>query len=260
MLRSRVLWVMLGCTTAPAVAQTSPTPPSSFVEAGAFYHRVTHDFGDWKGAYARAVLLSARNVWYLDARAQEAFRDRGVYASLANVHTFSPRVYTQLAAGAGSGKFALPDYRFDASLNLKLGRAKALILTTGGSYVRSKSVYKDKALFGSLSWYASPTALLELGGRLNWSDPNAVRSERASGALTLGRTGTALLTLRAGAGTEGYQLVGAAQTLQRFRSQEASAVLREWLSRHVGAVLGGEWYHNPFYTRAGVSLGLFYAW
>jgi hypothetical protein len=26
-----------------------------------------------------------------------------------------------------------------------------------------------------------------------------------------------------------------------------------------GIMLGGEWYHNPFYTRAGLSAGLFRA-
>jgi YaiO family outer membrane protein len=251
---------LLGAAPAPSAAQAQPTSPSSWIEAGGFYHHVTQDYGDWKGGYARGVLVSARNTWYLDAKLQEAFKDRGVYGSLVNVHTFSARFYTQLGFGAGSGKFALPDYRLDGSLNFKLGRAKALIFTAGGTYVRSKSIYRDKALFGSLSWYASPTALLELGGRINWSDPNAVRSQRLSGALTLGSTGTTLVTLRGGAGTEGYQLVGAAQPLRRFRSQEASVALRQWLSRDVGTVLGGEWYHNPFYTRAGGSLGLFYAW
>jgi len=69
-----------------------------------------------------------------------------------------------------------------------------------------------------------------------------------------------MLTLRGGAGTEGYQLTGATQTLQKFRSQEAGATLRTWLSRHIGVVEGAEWYHNKFYTRAGGSLGLFYGW
>lgn len=252
------------CVGGPAtrvLAQAFPPPQgSSWIEAGGFYHHVDRGFGSWKGGYARTVLAGARNTWYFDARAQEAFKDRGVYGSLANVHVFGSRVYTQLGVGAGTGKYVLPDLRLDASLNLKLGAAKALVLTVGGTWVQAKSIYEDQALFGSLFWYASGSALLEVGGRINWSDPGAVRSERVSGSLTLGRVGRALLTLRGGAGTEGYQLIGPAQALQRFRSQEAGLVWRQWLSGRVGTVLGGEWYHNPFYTRAGVSLGLFRAW
>jgi len=242
------------CTVAPASAQ------SSWLEAGAFYHDVTGGFGDWKGAYARAVLAGSRNVWYLDAKAQEAFRDRGVYGSLSNVHTFSDRVYSQLGIGAGTGEFVLPDLRLDASLSVKLGSARSLILTSGGTFVDAKSGFRDRALFGSLTWYASGGVLLEGGARINWSDPGSVRSARGTGALSLGRSGRSLLTLRGSAGTEGYQLTGAAQTLQKFSSQEGGAAWRQWISGRNGFVLGADWYHNPFYSRAGVSLGLFHGW
>lgn len=245
----------------PRAASAQGLPPgSSWVEAGGFYHHVSDGFGSWKGGYARAVLAGARNAWYLDAKLQEAFKDRGAYGSLSNVHSFGSRFYTQLGIGGGSGKYVLPELRLDGSLNFKLGRAKALVLTAGGTYAKSKSVYEDKVLFGSLTWYARPTLLLEAGGRLNWSDPGAVRSERVSAALTLGRVGAGMVTLRGGAGTEGYQLIAPALTLRKFRSQEASLTLRHWVSRHLGVVAGGEWYHNPFYTRAGGLLGLFHAW
>ena len=244
---------------AGALAQT-PAPGSSWIEAGGFYHHVNHDFGSWKGGYARLVLAGARNVWYFDAKAQEAFRDRGVYGSLVNVHHFGGHFSTQLGVGGGTGKYVLPELRADGSLTLKLGTTHALLVTAGAGYVKSKSIYDDQALFGSLSWYATPTLLFDLGGRLNWSDPGAVRSERVSGALTWGRPGAAILTLRGGAGTEGYQLTSAPVTLQKFRSQEAGATLRQWFVHHAGVVVGGEWYHNPFYTRAGGSLGFFHAW
>jgi len=240
----------------PLAAQSA----ASWIEAGGFYHHVTGGFGDWKGGYARAVIAGSRNVWYVDAKAQEAFRDRGVYGSLANVHTFSSRIYTQVGVGGGSGEFVLPDFRLDASLNVKLGRARSLILTGGGTLVDAKSGFTDRALFGSLTWYASGSVLVEGGGRVNWSNPGSVRSARGTGALSLGRSGSSLVTLRGSAGTEGYQLTGAAATLREFSSQEAGATWRQWLAGGTGFVLGAEWYHNPFYTRAGASLGLFHAW
>lgn len=246
--------------SAPSAAAQAPPPHSSWVEAGGFYHQVTEGFGSWTGGYARAVLAGPRNTWYLDARGQEAFRDRGGYGSAANVHSFSPWLYTQVGAGGGSGRFVLPDLRLDGSLTLKLGAARRLLLTAGGSYVDAKLGYRDKVLFGSLTWYATPSVLVEGGGRLNWSDPGAVRSERVSGALTVGRVGRGVLTLRGGAGTEGYQLLAPSLALRKFRSQEAALSLRHWLGGRLGVVLAGEWYHNPFYTRAGGSLGVFHAW
>ena len=258
-LRLCVLASLRLCVAASvSVAQRAPT--TSWIEAGAFYQDVTGGFGDWKGAYARTVLTGSRNVWYLDAKAQEAFRDRGVYGSLSNVHTFSGRVYTQVGIGAGTGEFVLPDLRLDASLNVKLGSSRSLVLTSGGTLVDAKSGFRDRALFGSLTWYASGSVLLEGGARINWSDPGSVRSARGAGALSLGRSGGSLLTLRGSAGTEGYQLTGAEQTLRKFSSQEGGAAWRQWISRRNGFVLGADWYHNPFYTRAGVSLGLFHGW
>jgi len=257
----RTCLVTLGLLTLGrhTVAQVRP-PAASWVEVGGYYHRVSSDFGDWKGGYVRAVLVGARNVWYLDARRQEVFGDRGLYGSLANVHSFSSRFFTQVGLGGGTGDFFFPDLRLDGSLNLKLGRARSVIWTAGGTYVKSKSIYRDQALLGSLTVYGGGVLQLAAGGRVNWSDPDAVRSARAEAALTLGRFGTTLVTLRGGAGTEGYQLTGAAATLHRFRSQEAGATWRAWLYRGLGTVLGAEWYHNPFYHRAGVTVGVFGAW
>jgi len=246
---------------APLAAQSPPTG-SSWVEAGGFYHHVTRDFGDGRGGYGRAVLAGARNVWYLDAKAQRAFNDDGFYGSLADVHTWSSRFYTQVGVGAGTGRYVLPALREDLALNFKLGRLRSVILTVGETYVNSQLIYEDKSFFGSLSWYASGSVLLEAGGRANWSDPGAVRTGRGSGSLTLGRAGATQVTLRGGAGTEGYQLVGAATALRRFESEEASAMLRHWHGHGhgFGLVVEGDWYHNPFYTRAGGQLGIFRAW
>ncbi|MGQ0702314.1 MAG: YaiO family outer membrane beta-barrel protein [Gemmatimonadales bacterium] len=233
---------------------------TSWVEAGGFYHHVTDDFGSWKGGYARAVIAGSRDVWYLEVKGQEAFNDTGLYGSLSNVHVFADRFYTQVGVGGGTGDYVLPDLRADASLNFKLGRSRALVVTAGGTWVESKDVFRDRAVFGSLTWYATSTFLVEAGGRFNWTDPNTVESARGFGSVTVGRAGSTLVLLRGSAGTEGYQLTGSPETLQKFRSQEASLSWRQWVTRQVGTVLGGEWYHNPSYTRAGALVGLFYAW
>ncbi len=263
-MRSLRRLVALALCTAPLCPSPlrAQTPPAgaSWIEAGGFYQRVANGFGDWKGAYSRAVIAGSRNVWYLDARAQEAFRDQGVYGSVSNVHTLSGRVYSQLGIGAGTGDFVLPDLRFDASLSVKLGRTRRVIATAGGTWVDAKSGYRDRSVFGALTWYAAAAVMIEGGSRLTWSDPGSVASARGYGSLSLGRNGSTLVTLRGSAGSEGYQLTGVAQTLRRFDSQEAGVNLRQWIGATSGLVLGGDWYHNPFYTRSGASLGLFHAW
>lgn len=244
----------------PGLGLAQARAGGSWVEAGAFYHSVNNDFGSWKGGYARAVLAGLRNVWYLDAKLQEAFRDTGFYGSLANVHVFSSRLYTQVGVGGGTGAYVLPNLRADASLNLKLGPTRSLVATAGGTWVESKEGFRDKAIFGLVTWYGRPTVLVQLGGRVNWSSPNQVGSARANAAITVGRAGSTLVTVRGSAGTEGYQLTGAPETLQKFRSQEGTFSWRQWVTSRWGAVLGGEWYHNPAYSRTGVSAGVFRAW
>jgi len=261
-MKPRLLVLMLlGLQTGRLAAQApAPPPGSSWVELGGFHQPVSHSFGDWTGAYGRAVLSGRRDVWYLEAKYQEAFRDQGAWGSLANVHTFSDRLYTQLAVGAGSGDYVLPDLRLDASVSLKLGSGRKVIATAGATLVDARRGYDDKALFATMTWYASGSALLEAGVRFNSSNPGSIGSGRGTGAVTLGRSGNRLVTLRGSAGTEGYQLTGTGAPLRRFRSQEVGLAWREWLGPRWGAVVGGDWYHNPFYTRAGVTLGVFRAW
>ena len=245
--------------TAQAQAPRRPTG-SNWVEAGGFYQPVTKSFGDWKGGYARAVVSGLRNTWYAEAKVQEAFRDKGSYASLSNVHTFSDRFYTQLGIGGGSGNYVLPELRMDGAISLKLGTARSMVATLGVTLVNAKAGFSDKAAFGSLTWYAAPGAIAEIGARFNSSDPGAVGSGRGSAALTLGKMGHRIVTLRGGAGTEGYQLTGFTATRRRFESADAGISWRQWIGDRVGSVLGLDWYHNPFYSRTGVTFGVFHAW
>lgn len=227
---------------------------------GGFYHRVSGGFGDWSGATARLTLAGERNAWYVDARAQRAFGDEGVYGAITHVRDLSSRLFISLGFGGGTGEFVLPDARADATVHVKLGASRRVVVFAGGMLLDAKSGFEDRAATAGLTWYASDRAVLEIGGRINWSDPGSVRSERGFAAATLGRSGARLVVLRANAGREGYQLTGVAQTLRRFDSQEAEILWQEPIGRGVGIAVGATWYHNPFYDRTGGSVGLFYAW
>ena len=66
-----------------------------WIEAGAFYQAVSNRYGDWSGAFARAVIpVGARDILYGDALAQRAFHDRGAFVSLADRHEWSADFFT----------------------------------------------------------------------------------------------------------------------------------------------------------------------
>lgn len=244
-----------------ALAQGSAPLRGGMVEATGFYHQLTDDFGDWRGGRLRAVLPAGRRtVVYLEGVGQRAFGDDGAYGTAALQQALGDDWITFVSAGAGSGEFFFPELRLDAMLTRKLLASRRLLVSAGGTYVRSKDVYRDRTAVASLTGYLGPAAVLEVSGRFNWSTPGDVTSRRGAVALTLGRLGQRYVVLRGGAGTESYQLTGPGAVERSFTSTEASLTWREWLGRHAGFVLGGEWYDNPFYTRTGVQAGFFVGW
>jgi len=234
--------------------------PAGWFQVHGFYHSVSDDFGDWKGFGAQLVAPAGpRDLWYAEAFVREAFDDRGGYASLAQRHQFSPRVFTLVGLGAGTGDFIHPDLRGDATLGIAWLPRGNLVTQAGVTYVNAKLGYEDVTIRGSLVLYL-PGAALEAGASSNWSWPDAIQSTRGFAAFTLGRDRLRVLTLRGSAGWEGYQLLGAESIERRFRSYEGSLALRQWLGGKMGLLVQAEWYDNPFYTRAGGTLGVFRHW
>lgn len=246
---------------ATGLAQSDTPRSGGMVEASGFAHRVSNGFGNWSGGRLRAVLpLGRSDVLYLEGTGQRAFGDEGVFGSVAHQHSFGDGWISFLGAGGGTGEFYFPELRLDAALSRKLLASRRLVATIGGTWVRSKAAYRDRAAQASLTGYLGPTVVVEAGARLNWSTPGDVASQRGFLALTLGRAGSRYVVLRGAAGSEGYQLTGSGATEQKFNSTEAAISWRQWLGGTLGFVLGGEWYDNPFYTRTGVQLGLFAGW
>lgn len=242
-------------------AQGPPPPgPAGWVQAEAFYHNVTNDFGDWRGVALRLVAPAGRStIWYVDGQVQKAFKDRGVYGVLANRRQLGADWFTLVGVGGGTGDFVLPDLRTDATVGKAWLPRRNLVTMVSTTYINAKEGFEDFAVSGSVALYL-PGAVLEGGGRSNWSWPGSVQSSRAFGAITLGRERRRLLTARGSAGWEGYQLTDVVETRRRFRSQEASVSWREWLGAGVGFFLQGAYYDNPFYTRTGATLGIFRYW
>ncbi len=242
-------------------AQSAPNPfGESWIRFSGAAAGVTNGYGDWASlGFRAAVIAGPRDLVLGEARWQRAFGDRGVYAGGGLRHAFGPKWFTTTTVGGGTGRFALPDLRFDASVHRKLAPRDRVLLTAGFTTTRSKDVYHDRSAFGSLAVYGNGV-VAEGGVRINWSNPGNSRSTRGFGALTVGRAGERYVVVRGSAGREGYQLLGTAPTLREFASQEVAVEYEEWLGRRTSLILGVDYYHNPFYRRTGGSLGVARHW
>lgn len=260
MRRLALLLALVGPARLAAQAAPSSQFGESWLRITGAAAGVTHGYGDWSSlGFRTAIVAGPRDLILGEARWQRAFGDRGVYAGGGIRHAFGSKWFTTTTVGGGTGRFALPDLRFDGSIHRKLASRDRVLFTAGFTAVRSKDVYRDRAVFSSLAIYGAGV-VAEGGVRINWSNPGSRQSARGFGALTLGRTGRGLVVIRGSAGRESYQLLGTSQALREFSSQEAAVEYEAWLGRHTSLVVGADWYHNPFYRRTGGSLGIARHW
>ena len=227
-----------------------------WIEAGAFHHAVSDGYGGWDGVYTRAVLpVGSRDIFYGDAVAQRAFRERGSYVAVANRHEWGAGIFTMAGGGHGFDARLFPEWRADASAGARFGTRRNIVGTLGGSYVQSRAVYRDYAVTSSVAAYLTGL-VIEAGARYNTSTPGDVHSLRGYTAVTAVPSPRRSIALRVGAGEEGYQLLGTTTVLQRFTSQEASIAWRERAGARWGVLLQADAYRNPYYTRTGGALGV----
>ena len=229
------------------------------VEAGANYHDVTNDFGNWFGQYLKGeIQTDPNNRWNAELLNQRAFNDQGFYGAIGNTHVFNKDWYSIVNIGAGNGGEVLPRYRVDAFLNRKWLSNRQLVTTVGLGYFKAMEIYTDQSLFLGASYYFQTIPWIIQGGiRFNSSDPGGVNSSSQFVAVTQGRNKEHFVTLRYGFGEEAYQLVGEGQALSDFNSQVASVQVKKWVGEDWGFNTQAERYHNPNYDRTGVTFGFF---
>jgi YaiO family outer membrane protein len=233
----------------------------NWVELAGRYHLLSNSYGDWKGGEAKACIGAGRSdVLLFYFLAQKTFGDDGVYGSVNDTHIWNDDWYSQLAVGAGSGKFYFPDARVDASLSKKWLHSRSLVTTLGGGFSEAKDIHRDMYMLASVTVYLGDNFIAEAGTRITWSNPGTVQSERGFGVIIYGTDRNRYVTLRYEGGKEGYQPIGTLTTIVDFSSHEASLDWREWVGRNYGTVAKAEYYRNPFYLRNGLTFGLFYEW
>lgn len=254
--------VYVGVRPAPLAAQAPLAGglPGGWIEANALAQSVTGNYGNWQGGYARYVNPSAHDTWYVEALGLHAFGESGFQMGITQRHDWNTRFFQMIGANVGSGASIMPRARVDGALGVRFGSANQFQATGGVSYVKSVTALHDVAGLASVAWYAPHALMLEAAVRYNVSRPGDIRSQRVSLTSIYTPSARRSFSLRAIGGSEGWQVLNTATTFTRFQSQEAALAWREKITSHIAVSLQGDWYHNPFYTRSGVTLGVARYW
>jgi len=242
---------------APVVEQKSPKLLNNYIESGGDYLQLSNSYGSWAGGYARSVYEQGRDVWNGEMNGQREFGDKGVYFAAGDTHTFSQNWYASLTAGSSVKGFFWPRFRTDAFLNRKLLSRQQWIATVGYGYYAAKDVHRNQDVYLGSTYYFSKPWIVEEGLYLGVSNPGAVFAPSGFVAVTEGTNKHQYLTARVGLGEEGYQLVGPTVTLAKFESEALTGTWRRWIGANWGINWVGDYYHNPYYSRGGSTLGLF---
>lgn len=236
---------------------SQPRMLTNYIETGGSYLTLTNGFGYWSSGYARGVVTAGKDILNAEVDGQREFGDLGTYFAAGDTHNFGSNTYASITAGSSVRGFFLPRLRADAFLNQKwLGR-KQLITTLGVGYYEAKDPHRDRSLFVGTVYYFDKPWVLEEGVRFNVSNPGAVFSPSGFVSITQGRNKQHYISARVGYGEEAYQIIGLNSELSDFRSQTATITWRQWIGRSWGMNYVADYYGNPYYKRAGASLGLF---
>jgi YaiO family outer membrane protein len=245
---------------ATVTLEQSTMPPKlldNYLETGASYETLIDGFGHWDGGYARGVYKVGKNVLNAEVNGQHEFSDAGTYFAVGDTYTFNPDWYAALTVGSSVQGFFWPRFRTDGFLNKKWMTRKQWITTVGYGYYEAKDIHRDQYIFVGSTYYFEKPWIVEEGLYFNVSNPGRVFAPAGFVAITEGRNKHQYITIRAGLGEEGYQLVGPTVTLTQFQSQTVAITWRKWTGPTWGLNFTADYYHNPFYTRGGSSFGFF---
>lgn len=253
---------------AQAPAQTEQaTAPSRYaftrgqVEVGLSGANLSGGNRSWTDAYARGFYrLAEPTTLYWSAANERHFGESGVTGGLTLVHDFSPAWYGLAGISGGSATFQ-NKRRLDLGFYYKWPQSRRWITGVGlMSAASGDGVHRDLGLRASVIHYAEQGWVGEGGLIFNRSSPGSVWATRGYGALTWGAPKQHYLSVRLEHGREAYLPVGLVPAYPgnvAFNSTELTLQWRQWINQRWGYVVGAQGYRNPYYSRVGISAGIF---
>lgn len=247
-----------------APAPAAPPPPTTGrIEAGVGAAHLNGADGDWRDVYVRGYVRPAPGTTInAELASQGHFNQRGTLGAISILQDLSADWFVMAGVSSGSAEF---QYRLrgDVGIYRKWGATRQWV--TGLTLMRGLGgdhVHRDTMPSLTVAYYSTDGWVAEGGAMFNRSQPGSVRAARAYGALTVGQQGHHLWMTRIDHGREAYlpagATVGGAPSSVAFTSTEVGTVWRQWLRRDFGYTVGLQYYRNPYYKRAGVTVGVFF--
>lgn len=249
------------CMTAPAwgeerVPVDQPTEYRS-IEGYTTLHKLNAGYSDWRELGVRAILSTGAHQWRLEAASMRRFDLDGSYAAISDTIILHPDWFASLSLGKGNGAIYLPDYRLDGFIHRKFLEDRSLIGSLGWGRYKAPDGHEDDNWNLGFTYYFHIPFVVQGEARRIQSRPGDIHSNQFFMAASWGRSGDSILTVRRGWGREGYQAIGADQSVTGFSSNQVSLTYKYWVEKDWGWVANLENYRNPFYQRDGIGLSLF---
>ena len=212
--------------------------------------------------------LSVRANWSLaggdnlqaELMEERKFGDRGGIAALGYTHVFSDDWFGNATAVYGHGGHNWADLRLDLQISRKWLESRQLVTSFGMYRALFDAGRNDNGFRVAAAYYQLQPVVWEAGVTLNTSEPGGVHSQMPFVSLTVGRDREQYLSLRLSRGTEAYQALGSEAQLVNFHSRSATVTWRRWFGPSWGLSALLEHYHNPYYERRTLGVGLFAQW
>ncbi|KVE38046.1 YaiO family outer membrane beta-barrel protein [Burkholderia sp. BDU5] len=221
---------------------------------------LTHGYGNWYGVHLRGLYQAGGRTVIGELSQLHRFGETTQLGAITYVQDMGPDWFGGIGfAGTTSGTI-LPSARVDLSINRKLLSNRSLVLSAGAGYAWNRNGHRDQLYHLGAIWYALPKWIFEAGWNYTVDSPGSVKAPAYYGAVTYGEVGKSVIVLRGGFGREAYQAIGNNAQITDFRSHEMSLKWRYWITRKWGTQVEFDYYHNPYYSRFGGEVGVFYRW
>ncbi len=222
------------------------------------YNRLNSGYKQWREVGIRGLYERGRHLIFAEAAAINRFNENGSYFAVGDTITLNDDWYTALSLGVGSGATYLPDYRLDGFINRKFLADKSLIGTLGLGYSKIPDGHTNNLQNLGFTYYFNAPWVVQGGVTRTTSNPGDVQTTQRFVAATWGQQKQTLVIGRYGWGREGWLALGDSNFVSNFSSHQASISMRQWLGSSWGTNVGYEQYKNPFYTRKGLNLSIFW--